>query len=165
MALGRSLRAAQLVADVQGQFDAVRDAHPEWAGRSIAVATYGAEDVGVFASQDLRSRFFTDLGFEVPATFDELAGENEAFFATFSFEQAELLDVDVLVWDQVNFTDGGRATIEANPLIRQLDATQQERVVYIGEYEDAFAWNSALSLPVALEGIVPMLEQAVEAGR
>lgn len=165
MALGRSLRAAQLVADVQGQFDAVRDTHPEWAGRSIAVATYGAEDLGVFASQDLRSRFFTDLGFEVPATFDELAGENEAFFATFSFEQAELLDVDVLVWDQVNFTDGGRATIEANPLIRQLDATQQGRVVFIGEYEDAFAWNSVLSLPVALEGIVPMLEQAVEAGR
>lgn len=164
-AIGRSERAAQLVADVQGQFDAVRDAHPEWAGRSIAVATYGADDLGVFASQDLRSRFFTDLGFEVPATFDELAGENEDFFATISFEQAELLDVDVLVWDQVNFTEGGRATIEANPLIGQLDATEQERVVFIGEYEDAFAWNSVLSLPVALEGIVPMLEQAVAAGR
>lgn len=162
-ALGRAERAEALVAEVRDQFDAVRDAHPEWAGHSIAVATYKPDGIGVFASQDLRSRFFTDLGFEVPERFDELAGEE--FYTLLSREQADLLEVDVLVWDQVNFTEGGRATIESDPLIEQLDVTEQGRAVFIGEYEDAFAWNSVLSLPVALEGLVPMLEQAVAAGR
>ncbi len=160
-ALGRSERAEELIAEVQDQFDAVREAHPEWAGQSIAVATYGPDDLGVFASEDLRSRFFTSLGFEVPARFDELAGD--LFYATFSFEQAELLDdVDVLVWDQLNFTEGGRATVEADPLLQQLDVTREGRVVFIGEFEDAFAWNSVLSLPVALDGLVPMLERATD---
>jgi iron complex transport system substrate-binding protein len=157
-ALGRPERAEELVAEVEGEFDAVREAHPEWAGRSIAVATYGPDDLGVFASEDLRSRFFTSLGFEVPAKFDELAGD--LFYLRFSFERAELLDVDVLVWDQLNFTEGGRATVEADPLLQQLEVTREGRVVFIGEFEDAFAWNSVLSLPVALEGLVPMLERA-----
>ncbi|MDP8976830.1 MAG: iron-siderophore ABC transporter substrate-binding protein [Actinomycetota bacterium] len=159
-ALGRSERAEELVAEVEGQFEAVREAHPEWSGKSIVVATYGADDLSAFTSQDLRSRFFTSLGFEVPAKFDELAGE--LFYATFSYEQAELLEVDVLVWDQVNFTEGGRATIEADPLLQQLDVVQEGRTVFIGELEDAFAWNSVLSLPVALDGLVPMLERATD---
>lgn len=158
-ALGQAELAEELVGEVEGQFDAVREAHPEWGGQSVVIATYGADDLGVFASQDLRSRFFTSLGFEVPQKFDEMAGE--LFYATFSFERADLLDgVDVLVWDQVNFTKGGRATIEADPLLRQMDVTKDGRVVFIGELEDAFAWNSVLSLPVALEGLEPMLEQA-----
>lgn len=160
-ALGRSALAERLVADVEGQFQAVREDHPEWQGRAIAVATYRPDQLGVFSSQDLRSRFFTTLGFEVPERFDELAGE--LFYATLSLEQAELLEVDVLVWDQLNFVEGGRATVEADPLIQQLGVSQEDRVVYIGEHEDAFAWNSVLSLPVALEGLVPKLELALPA--
>lgn len=157
-ALGRAELAEELIAEVEGQFEAVREAHPEWAGQKLAVATYGSDDLSVFSSEDLRSRFFTSLGFEIPAKFDEFAGD--LFYATFSFEQAELLDeADVLVWDQVNFTKGGRTTIENDPLLRQLDVTKSKRVVFIGQFEDAFAWNSVLSLPVALEGLVPMLEQ------
>lgn len=159
-ALGRSERAEELVAEVEGRFEAVPEAHPEWAGVSLALATYRPDGFGVFASQDLRARFFSSLGFELPARFDELAGDQ--FYTTLSFEQAELLDQDVLVWDQVNFTKGGRATIERDPLLRRLDATREGRVVFIGELEDAFAWNSVLSLPVALEGLVPMLERATD---
>lgn len=159
-ALGRSERAEELVAEVEDQFDAVRDEHPEWEGLSLALAIYGADDLGVFASQDLRSRFFTALGFEVPTEFDELAGEE--FYASFSFEEAERLDRDILIWDQVNFTEGGRATVEAAPLIQGLDVTIEGRTVFIGELEDAFAWSSILSLPVALDGLVPMLERATD---
>lgn len=159
-ALGRSERAEELVDQVEAQFEGVREAHPEWAGQRLVVATYGADDLSAFTSQDLRSRFFTSLGFEVPTRIDELAGD--LFYATFSYEQADLLDVDVLVWDQVGYTEGGRPTIEADPLLQQLDVVQDGRTVFIGELEDAFAWNSVLSLPVALEGLAPMLERATD---
>lgn len=158
--LGKGELANALVADVEGKFQAVRDSHPEWSGRTLALATYG-EELGVFASQDLRARFFGSLGFKTPSEFDDLAGD--LFYANFSFEQTERLEADVLVWDQVAFTPGGRSTIENNPLLQQLDATKEGRVVFIGEFEDAFAWNSVLSLPLALEGIVPMLEKALPA--
>jgi iron complex transport system substrate-binding protein len=45
-------------------------------------------------------------------------------------------------------------------LLHDLDVTREGRVVFIGEFEDAYAWNTVLSLPVALEGLLPMLEQA-----
>ncbi len=158
-ALGRAERAEELVAEVEGRFEAVRRAHPEWEGQGLVVATYLA-DLGAFTSQDLRSRFFTSLGFEVPAEIDAIAGE--LFYATLSFEQADLLDTDVLVWDQMNFTEGGRATVEADPLIQGLDVTTEGRAVFIGPFEDAFAWSSVLSLPVALDGLVSMLERATD---
>lgn len=158
--LGRAEQAEELVAEVESRFEAVRDAHPTWDGLSLVVASYGADGLGAFTSQDLRSRFFTSLGFEVPGEIDDIAGE--LFYATLSFEQSDLLDTDVLVWDQVNFTEGGRATVEADPLIKRLDVTQDGRVVFIGPFEDAFAWSSVLSLPVALDGLVPMLEWATD---
>lgn len=159
-ALGRAERAEELVAEAEGLFDAARDAHPEWEGLSLVVATYRPDGYGAFASQDLRSRFFTALGFEIPAEIDELAGD--VFGADFSRERADLLDVDVLVWDQLNFVEGGRAVVEADPLLQQLDVTREGRVVFIGEFEDAYAWNTVLSLPFALEGLVPPLELATD---
>jgi iron complex transport system substrate-binding protein len=160
-ALGREERAEELVAEVEGLFAAARDAHPEWEGLSLVIAVYRAEGLRAFHSQDLRSRFFTDLGFEIPAEIDEIAGD--LFFADLSREQARLLDVDVLLWDQLRFTEGGRAVVENDPLLQQLDVTREGRVVFIGEFEDAYAWNTVLSLPVALEGLLPMLEQATGA--
>jgi iron complex transport system substrate-binding protein len=157
-ALGRAERAEELVAEVEGLFDAARDAHPEWEGLSLVIAVYRPDGLRAFATQDLRSRFFTTLGFEIPAEIDELAGDR--FFADLSRERSDLLDVDVLLWDQVRFTEGGRATIEADPLLQQLNVTREGRAVFIGDFEDAYAWGTVLSLPWALEGLVPMLERA-----
>ncbi|RZT83790.1 iron complex transport system substrate-binding protein [Pseudonocardia sediminis] len=158
-ALGRSDRAEQLITDLDARFAAVRDANPQFAGKTVAVATYGANQLSVFASQDPRSRFFTSLGFVVPPRYDELSGTS--FYAELSFERATELDQDLLVWDQISFTPGGRATIAANPLVQRLNATRAGHTVYIeGATELAFAWNSVLSLPSALDGIVPQLEKA-----
>lgn len=159
--LGREGRAEELVADVEGRFEAAREAHPGFEGKSLAVATYSEDTFGVFASEDPRSRFFTSLGFVIPEEFDELAGDS--FFADISVERADLLDADVLVWDQLSFVDGGRETIESDPIIRQLDVMREGRAIYLeGDVEDAFGWNTILSLPFALDGIVPMLEGAVD---
>ncbi|BBF99545.1 MULTISPECIES: ABC transporter substrate-binding protein [Pseudonocardia] len=159
-ALGRSEQAEQAVAGVEARFAAAREANPQWAGKEVAVATRSADKLGVFASHDLRSQFFTELGFVVPARFDELSGEN--FYADLSFEQSNELERDLVVWDQLSFTPGGRATVEADPLISRLAVTREGRTVFLeGATELAFAWQTVLSLPAALDGVLPLLEQAL----
>lgn len=159
-ALGRSEQAERLVADLEARFTAARDANPQWAGREVAVGTRGADQLSIFSSQDPRSRFFTTLGFVVPPRFDELTGSS--FYAELSFEQANELDRDLLVWDQVSFTPGGRATIEADPLISRLAASRERRSIFLeGSTEVAFAWQTVLSLPAVLDGVVPLIEQAL----
>lgn len=159
-ALGRSERAEELVTGLQSRFDQIRGANPQFAGTELAVATFGADNIGVFASQDPRSRFFTELGFTIPPKFDELAGTS--FYANLSFEEAAEVDREVLVWDQISYTPGGRATITGNPLVSRLAATRENRAVYLeGATENAFAWQSVLSIPLALDAIVPELERIV----
>lgn len=75
-ALGREQQVEDLVVEVEAQFAAVRKAHPEWEGQTVAVAVLAEdEQFSTFASEDPRSRFFTSLGFQVPAEIDELAGD------------------------------------------------------------------------------------------
>jgi iron complex transport system substrate-binding protein len=159
-AVGRETRAEELVAEGEGQFEEAREAHPEFEGKSLAVATYSGDTFGVFAAADPRSRFFTSLGFVVPEEFTELAGDS--FYADLSAERLDLLETDVLVWDQISFTEGGRETIETEPLIRRLEVMQEGRVIFLeGAVEDAFGWNTVLSIPFALDAILQMLERAV----
>lgn len=161
-ALGREQQAADLVAEVEAQFAAVRQAHPEWEGQTTAVAVL-AEDgqFSTFASEDPRSRFLTSLGFQVPAEIDELAGDT--FYVDVSSERIGLFDTDLLVWDQLQYLPEGRATIEANQLVQQLEASQQGRTIFLeGDLENAFAFNTVLSLPFLLDGVVPMIEAATD---
>lgn len=160
--LGREDRARELVADLEARFDQVRAAHPEWNGRSAIVATYGEDGkFSAFASEDPRSRFFTSLGFKVPAEIDQLAGDQ--FYTEISAERVSLLDADLLLWDQLSYLPGGRATVEANPLVGRLDAMQDGRAVFLPEdLEYAFAFNTVLSLPFLLDGVVAMVEAATD---
>ncbi len=159
-ALDREDRAGKLVGDVEGRFRAAREEHPEFKGKSIAVATYKSRnEIGFFASEDPRARFFTSLGFEIPKELDEIAGDQ--FYGTISGERLDLLETDVLVWDQLSFTPGGREALESEPLVERLDVMREGRAIFLeGDVEDAFGWNTVLSLPFALDKIVPMLAEA-----
>lgn len=160
-ALGREDRAEELVDGLEGRFAAVRSENKAFAGKKVAVATYSGpgSGPGFFASEDPRSRFFTSLGFEVPAELDEIAGDQ--FFGTVSPERLDVLETDVLVWDQLQYVEGGRAAIEADPLVQQLAVVRDGRAVFLeGDLENAFAFNSVLSLPFVLDRLVPMLTSA-----
>lgn len=160
-AVGRTEAADKLVEELEAKFAAVRDEHPEWKGKQVAVAAYRPAGTGVFASQDPRARFFTQLGLEVPKAIDELAGEK--FYATLSPERFDIIDGDLIVWDQITYVEGGRDAIAKDPLVAGLAAMRDGRAVYMeGEMEAAFAFNSVLSLGFVLDEIVPKLEAAMD---
>lgn len=162
-ALGKADEARALVADLEERFDGIAAAHPEWQGKEAVVTSYGSDGtLGTFASQDARARFFGDLGFTTPkAIDDEVSGGS--FYVPLSKERADLLDVDLVVWDQLSYLEGGRTTVQEDPVIARLDVMKDGRAVYTDAFEDAFAFNSVLSLPFVLDEVVPLLEAALPA--
>lgn len=156
-AVGKSEEAAALVSEVEAQVAAAAEAHPEFVGKSIAVAYSFPEGYGYYTAQDPRGRFFTDLGFVVPDELIEVAGES--YYANLSAERLDLLDQDLLVFVGLQFAEGGREAIESDPLIRQLSAVKEGRIFYVpADVDDALQFSTVLSLPYAVEGIVPELE-------
>lgn len=157
-AVGREGRARALRTQVERRFAAAKRAHPEFRGASAVLASRSGGTYSVFTADDLRMRFFTDLGFEVPAAIDRLAGKR--FYAELSAERVELLDQDVLIMF------GTRKEAESDPLFKRLDAVREGRVIYVPtgnpDLYGALNYNSPLSLPYQLDGFVPRLAAAVD---
>jgi iron complex transport system substrate-binding protein len=162
-AVGKSAEAEALISHIEALFAEAREANPQFEGKEIVVAyNYGeARTYGFYSDQDIRGRFFAQLGFVVPEDLKEITGES--FYADISLERIDLFDRDVLVFLGLQFAEGGREAIEADPLISQLQVVENGRVVYIPpEYDDALQFSTVLSLEYALKGIVPELQAVVE---
>jgi iron complex transport system substrate-binding protein len=158
-ALGMDDRAEEIIADVEAQFARVREEHPEFAGKTAAVAFYFNDQPGAYSSQDTRSRLMTELGFVIPEQFDQIAGD--LFYFTVSAEQMSVLDTDVIAW--LASTDQGLATIRQLPLRSQLRASAEGREVFVDVVVGgAFGFSSPLSIPYVLEHLVPKLAAAVD---
>lgn len=156
-AFGLHDEAEAIITDVQDLFAETREANPALEGKSVAVAYYFNGAFGFYTAQDTRARFFTDLGFVVPEEMVELAGEN--FYANVSAERMDLIDQDLIVIVNLQFIEGGRETLEADPLFSQLEAVQDGRVMYFElDAENALGFSSPLSLPFALEAALPQLQ-------
>jgi iron complex transport system substrate-binding protein len=156
-ALGREAQAKKVVADVNAKFDAVRKAHPEFAGKTAILAYGGPEGYGAYSTQDTRSRFLSDLGFKTPERIDQLA--KGSFFTAFSQEQFRLMDQDLVVMY------GPQKNIEGNRVVRRLDAVKQGRVVYLDltdQIAGALGFASALSLPYLLDESDDVFAAAVD---
>jgi iron complex transport system substrate-binding protein len=150
-ALGREEQAKRIVADVNGQFAKVRREHPEFAGKELTVAFESGKTVFSLAADDLRQRFFTDLGFRTPKD----AGQEEI-----SSERVDVLDHDVLVL----ITDGTRK-LSDDELFKRLKVAKQGRVIQVtadSDFAGALGYNSPLSRPFLLKQVVPQLVAAVD---
>ena len=158
-AVGKAVEAEQLVADVEALFTQVKAEHPEFTGATSIVAT-PYEGIWVYGAEDVRGRFLTMLGFELPAGLDEVTGSE--FGGNLSMERADLLDVDVIIWlDAAEFQGelGG-------PVYSKLPVHTEGREVFLDSYGDplggATSFVSVLSLPFLLDGLVPKLVDALD---
>lgn len=161
-ALGKSAEADQLVTDAEAKLVAAREENPQFAGKNVVVAyAYKPGSYGFYTSQDPRGRFFTDLGFTIPDDLVQLAGDS--FYADIDAERIDLLDRDLLVVVGLQFVEGGREGIEADPLLSQLKVVKEGRVLFVpGDVDDALQFNTVLSLPFLIDGVLPALQAAVD---
>ena len=162
-ALGREDRAGEVVSDLEARFARAREEHPEFEGASGVVVGLTVEDDSYtpspYGPQDVRGRFMSSLGFRIPEEIEDLAGD--AFFADLSRERLELIDTDVLVWTTV--LAESFEPVRTDPLYRRLDAPREGRDVFLEEtLSGALSFGSVLSLPFALDELVPRLAAAAD---
>jgi iron complex transport system substrate-binding protein len=158
-ALGKETEAEKLISDIDAQFKAVRDEHPEWAELTLAVAdSFEAGKYSAFTTNDPKAIFFNELGFKLKPDIDKLAkpGWN---VAELSAEKLNVLDVDRLVW--VTSSTEANDRIKAEPLYKKLKVNQDKRDLFV-PYQNpdigaAFSFNTVLSIPYAIEEIEPLL--------
>ena len=161
-AVGEAERAEELVSDLEAKFEEVGQAHPEFMDETVAVAYQNSSGgYGFYTAQDSRARFFEDLGFVVPEELVQIAGES--FYADLSEERLDLLDRDLLVFLDVPFAEEGTPPLEENPLLSQLEAVREGRVLNVtGQEVDALQFGTVLSLDYLLENLVPEIAATVE---
>lgn len=161
-ALGQPDRAEEIISNVEAQFAEAAAEHPEFAGVEMAVVeVFEPGQTFVRSATDPRTKFMTSLGFVLPDDLAARAGEADG--AAISDEQLGLLDTELLVWN-IGFDPTARAQIESKPLYPTLEVVQAGRSIFIDDplVSGALTWATPLSLPFALERMVPQLAEAVE---
>lgn len=160
-ALGRSGRAEQLVKDLEGRFEQARADHPELDGATGILATSISGTAYVYA-EGPAPRFLTTLGLELPPEVEGLFTGDNREPVQLSLEQLRLLEADVVVMGIY----GDRGTsVAANPLYRRLTVSREGRDLLLPEMSlanGALSFSTVLSLPIALDQVVPALAAAID---
>lgn len=159
-ALGREQQARDLIAGVEQKLATARTAHPQWAQQTmLLMATVENGTYGVFSPQDPKARFFADLGYQTQPPW--LAPRVQDNVANVSAEEFTLLDVDRLAWTSDPDT---LKVLHDDPIYNQLNVVRNGRVGYF-DYTTlpfpgaAITFNTVLSIPYALDLVVPELEK------
>ncbi|UYP17429.1 iron-siderophore ABC transporter substrate-binding protein [Rhodococcus sp. Z13] len=159
-ALGVPEKGEELVTELDEQFAQAAADHPEFAGKTVTVAAYTSDGWGAYVSRDARVQFLQDLGFVNNPAVEAMAGDN--FFVPVSDENLGMLDSDLLLVLPI-YVDSAEVT--ENPLFQQLPVVQDGRYLVLDSGSDvanAISLNSALSIPFALDQLVPQLAERVD---
>lgn len=159
-ALGRAGQGEELVRRTEAAFADARSGNPRFAGRTATVVLPFDGRYGAFSQADARGRFMTSLGFVQPPAVARI-DTGGSFYAELSAEQAGTLDGDVLVM----LADGpsGRAAVERDPVLRQVPVVRDGRMVIPdADTQGALTYNTVLSVPFALQRLVPQVAAAVQ---
>lgn len=161
-ALGKSAEVEELGAAIQTQLDDAAAANPEFEGKTVSVV-WPQPDGSWFAwsSTDPRVQLMESLGMVLTPGVEALG--TDAFYHTVSAENTEQIDADVIV---VLDAGGIKATTEADPVYQALTAAQNGSVVWVTDQTviGALSYGSVLSLPYAIDAIVPLLADALAGG-
>jgi iron complex transport system substrate-binding protein len=162
-ALGRADEAADLLTDIDDQVAAQADAHPELAGKSVAMVWPTYEEFYVYKPADARVAFTLDLGLVSAPSVEALSSGEETFYFTLSTERLSELTSDILV----SYADTQEQADEflaapAAQLMEQVRAGTVASVVGT-EFIAAVSPPTALSLTWGLEDYVSILARAARA--
>ncbi|MGW4921620.1 iron-siderophore ABC transporter substrate-binding protein [Streptomyces parvulus] len=153
-ALGKAEEGEKMVAGIQGQLDAAKKDHPEFADQTAVVLSWYKDSVAPFTSTDVRGRLVTGIGFKYQTKIDEVAGGD--FYTTLSPERVDLVDVDrvFVINDQAD-----QDALKKFKLFANLDAAKNGKVTYLLDSEGpavgaAISQGTLLSMPYAVDELV-----------
>ncbi len=172
-AVGRSAQAEDVIAGVESRFAAARREHPEFTGATLIVAErFETGTTYIRTAKEPQNGLFRDLGFVHPAPVAELLTDEDGYSGNISDERMELLDTaSVVVWKLFVGTDDsgiqqGQVPDElaGHPLYPKLRVAREGRDVFVTDQVllGSVIFGSPLSLPYALDRIIPMLAAALD---
>lgn len=159
-AVGRQALAEEKVDAIRARMAEIAASHPEWQGKTVTVA-WATDDgsFGAYTSGDIRVQILTQLGF-VNSPAIEAAAEEGAPSVRASAEARELLEADLLVWvsstDDVSMIEN----VSARPYVSA--HTDGREILFGKQVTGAFSHGTLLSLPFALDRLVPAIEAALD---
>ncbi len=162
-ALGRDADAAALVPSIEQRFARARTDNPDFAGRTGLLAALLEDGTFYVYAEGPAPRFLVDLGFELPPAAAALFTGADRPPVALSLEQLSVLEADLLVVGLY-----GQSAIDArvdDPLFQALPTVQQGRAVLLPELSTAngaMTFGSVLSLPAALDELVPRFSAALD---
>ncbi|WP_029153884.1 iron-siderophore ABC transporter substrate-binding protein [Microbacterium gubbeenense] len=158
-AMGRPEQGRQLSEEVDALLARTIEEHPEFTGRTGTVVLPSDDGYYAFLPGDARGQFLESLGFELPEAVAEL-DDGESFFVDISAEQVDRLDGDLLI----SLSDDPEHDItEDGELITRLDVARNNAIINATmDQRGAISYNTVLSIPYAIEELVPQMAAALE---
>ncbi|MDO5663019.1 MAG: iron-siderophore ABC transporter substrate-binding protein [Brachybacterium sp.] len=164
-ALAQEDEAQRVIEDVESQMQAVAEENPSLEGTTFLFATLdpaAADQISLYTDADNRPKFLETLGMQNAPVVQENAGDDGAFFITWSPERADELESDLLVaW----FNDeAALETVLADPLLSRIPAIENDHFLPQTDQMQALSISaaSALSIPWALETVMPQIIEVAD---
>jgi iron complex transport system substrate-binding protein len=163
-ALGEPERAEELITGVEDAYAAARADHPEFEGTQAAMAQFGDSPGHFYLThpEDPKASFLIQLGFEIPEEITDVIVDNEG--EEVSFENLQLVDQEIVVWLAGFESPDLIAELRDSPLYQQLAVAQEGRDLFLEDAVDALSWGTVLSIPAAIEDVVPQLAEVLAGG-
>ncbi|HWM00944.1 MAG TPA: iron-siderophore ABC transporter substrate-binding protein, partial [Actinophytocola sp.] len=160
-ALGKADEVDALITEIDDRFAKVREEHPDWKGRTVAVVDpFQPGQYAVFQKTDPKAVFMIEMGFVVPDEINEAAGDNNA--AEVSTERADMIDTDLLLF--LTADPSAEARVKADAVYQGLAVARENRAMFVPYAEPpigaALSFNTVLSIPYAIDEFVPLLDKS-----
>jgi iron complex transport system substrate-binding protein len=161
--IGKEAEAKEKIDAIHQKLAEVASHHPRWQGKTAAIAHASRGDGSslAYTSKDIRMQVLEEIGFVTPKSVNALIGNlPQDYIVHLSAEDLSPIDADLLIWLSFDGNWDNVKKLAARPF---LAVTQEGRDVYAGgEVSGAFSHTSLLSLPYAIERLVPMIEAALD---
>ncbi len=166
-ATGREDEAKKIVDEVTAALAEVGEKNPEVKESTFIAGNLdpAKNTIAVYTAGDTRPRFFTALGMTQADVVTKNTKDKNTFLLEWSSERADELEGDIF------YTWAAKGTtipdIQANPLFNQVPAIKKGAVVLTADDHLTLSISaaSALSLPWAIENVVPSVVDAVRVAK
>jgi iron complex transport system substrate-binding protein len=160
-AVGRSADGQKLVADTEAVLERTKAANPAFQGRTVSILLGSGGQLGGYSVGDTRTQVATGLGLAPSPYVTSLPPDK--FFAPLSNELVNTADADVVVMLTREGLD--RAAVLAQyPALAGSTMAREGRLAVVEDFNVslAFAAGSVLSIPFAVDGLVPVLKTVLK---
>ena len=163
-ATGRADRASELAAQLTADLAAVGEENPAVAESTFIAASLSPTEhtISLYTGDDTRPRFFTALGMTQAEVITENTKDESTFYFEWSAERGDELVSDILyTWAAAGDTV---ETFQDDPLFAQIPAVASGALVLTADDHQTLSISAAsvLSLPWALENVVPSVIEAAQ---